>query len=102
MLSRRVAVDCSEFGCNCGSRRGAPHRRRSLGHKMSDDEAHHQAVQEIANRQRSAIAPFGVPPTGVTLPEPGPATESVPYTPDMQPQFEQLRRPLRTAASLEQ
>src|SRR5260370_3657931 len=68
---------------------------------MSDDEAHPQAVQEIANRQRSAIAPFGVPPTGVTLAEPGPATDSGPYSPDMQPQFDQLRRPLRSAAALE-
>jgi hypothetical protein len=40
--------------------------------KMADDEAHHQAVQEIANHQRSSAAPFGGPP------EHGPATESVP------------------------
>jgi hypothetical protein len=68
---------------------------------MADDEAHYRAVQEIVNRQKSSIAPFGVPPTAVTRPEPGPATESVPDPRTWQPQLDQLRRPPRSAAALE-
>jgi hypothetical protein len=63
---------------------------------MTDDETH-RAVQESVNQHRSSIAPFGVPPT--VAPEPGPATDSVPYLPDIQPQFDQLRpRPYNPAA----
>jgi hypothetical protein len=68
---------------------------------MTNDEAHHQAVQEIVSRQRSFSAPFATPPTPATRPEPGPATDSVPYSPDMQPQFDQLRQPRRNLAALQ-
>jgi hypothetical protein len=46
--------------------------------EMADDEAHHQAVQEIVNQERSSIAPFGTPSAIVTRRESEPATETVP------------------------